>query len=282
MSTRPWLASAALALLLAAPAAAQESPAPAPRWDFFTGRREVFHPLLADPREIQITGSYYRLHGDNVADVALGHSWGMARWSTINRWRLQWNIEGMAYSRFKLSGAVNQFDTVDFFAQLPLEWRRDALSGRAMIFHQSSHLGDDYIRRTGNLGFRYSIDGVRGHLSYDLFRGLRLYGGPTYLLHTVPSPDRWMLQTGVELSGPALYPFGRSFPSFLYVASDLQSRQNVRWNPSSRTIAGLRVRFRDQPRAVRFQVGYFDGHSPYGQFFREREHYSDVSLAFEL
>lgn len=281
MSRRLWLASV-LAVLLAPAARAQDANPDRPRWDFFTARREVFHPLLADPREIQITTAYYSLHGEHTADVALGHSWGLARWSTTNDWRLQWNVEGMAYSRFKLSGAINEFDTIDFFANLPIEFRRRFVSGRAMLFHQSSHLGDDYIRRTGDVGFRYSIDGLRTNLSFDAFKGLRLYMGNTYLLHSIPRPERWMAQAGLEIVGPPMHPFGRTLPSFLFLAQDFQWREQVQWNMNSRTILGLRIRPHDQPRAMRVQLGYFEGHSPYGQFFSRREHYADISFAFEL
>lgn len=287
MSKPLWRLS--LLLLLALPARGQEAPAadpdgqrPPARWDWFTGRREVFHPLIADPREAQIALAYYRQRGQHTADVGLGHSWGMARWTTSQGYKLQWNVEGLAYSRFKLSGAVNEFDTVDFFANLPIEFRNGRFSARAMLFHQSSHLGDDYIRRTGDAGFRYSIDGLRGHQSFDVLKGLRVYTGQTYLLHSVPNPERRMAQAGLELSTPALYPFGKAYPSFFYLAQDCQWREYMQWNMNSRTVIGWRLRSQSQPRAVRFQLGYFEGHSPYGQFFLRRERYSDVSIIFEL
>jgi hypothetical protein len=33
---------------------------------------------------------------------------------------------------------------------------------------------------------------------------------------------------------------------------------------------------------VRVQFGYFTGHSPYGQFYAQKEHYADFGLAFDL
>ncbi len=51
----------------------------------------------------------------------------------------------------------------------------------------------------------------------------------------------------------------------------------------SHTVAGVKLNFRESPtRAMRFQVGYFDGHSPFGQFYTQRTHYADVAIAFEL
>lgn len=282
MSKLSWLASAALLLSLATRARAQEKNPVGPRWDFFTARREVFHPLMADPREVQILGSFYEYQGHNTGDVALGHSWGMARWSTTNDWKLQWDVEGMGYSRFRVSGGVNEFETIDFYLNLPVEFRKGIWSGRFMLFHQSSHLGDDFIRRTGNTGFRYSDEGFKTQLSVDALRGLRLYAGQIWLIHRIPQFERWVLQTGFELTSPPAFLFGHDFPSFFYLASDLQSRQNVKWNLASNTVLGWRLRFRESPRAVRVQIGYFEGHSSFGQFFSQMEHYFSASLVFEL
>ena len=270
---------AVLALLLAlAPAAAADD------WVQEMPRgQEVFTPLIADPREVQLSASYYRYHGNNDADVGLGRSWGLLRWRTglMSDWLWQLDVEGMAYSRFQISGGVNKFETVDFFANLPLEVRKGPLSFKGGLFHESSHLGDDYIRDTGDLGYRYSVEGARGLASMDVNRRLRVYGGASWLIHTVPAPQRWTLQSGFELTSGDLRLSKRN-PTKLFVAEDFQSHENVQWNPDSNTVAGLRLEFPDTRRAVRFQLGYFTGHSPYGQFYAQKEHYADIGLAFEL
>ena len=69
----------------------------------------------------------------------------------------------------------------------------------------------------------------------------------------------------------------------LFLAQDFQSHQDVQWNMDSHTIAGVKIRSRESPtRAVRFQIGYYTGHSPFGQFSMQREHYADLAIAFEL
>ncbi len=272
---------AALLLLLSAALAA---PAAADDWvQAFPNGGEVFTPLLADPREIQLSASYYRREGENDADVALGHSWGLVRWRTgiLSDWLWQLDVEGMAYSRFQVGGGINEFETVDFFANLPVEIRKGPFSFKAELFHESSHLGDDYIRDTGDLGFRYSAEGARGLASVDLRRFLRVYAGPSWLIHSVPAPQRWTLQSGFELTSDDLHWSSRA-PMRLFVAEDLQSRENVQWNPDSGTVAGLKIGFRETPRSVRVQFGYFTGHSPYGQFYAQKEHYADFGLAFDL
>jgi hypothetical protein len=243
---------------------------------------ELFAPLLADPREIQLSAAYYRLNGQNTGDVALGHAWGMGRWHSPNgHWSWQWNIEAMGYSRFRLSGAVNEFETIDFFGLLPLEIHWGQLSSKFTLFHQSSHLGDDFIRRTRDSGLRYSIDGLKTIASGKLLKGLRLYGGGGYLLHTAPSAKPGTLQWGLEMVRPALKLLAGS-PLEVYLAQDFQARESASWNINSRTVLGLRLGFTEGTRSLRVHLGHFEGHSPYGQFSTHREVYSDVGVIFDF
>lgn len=285
MSRNSWAPKTFLALLslgLALPAPSRAAQASKTPYGVFPRSFELFRKIMADPREIQLSAAYYRSNGMDASDVALGHGWGLARWYGKNDvWAWQWSIEAMAYSRFRLTGAVNEFQTVDFFANLPLEARRGALSGKFMIFHQSSHLGDDYIRRTNDLGFRYSIDGLKAVGSIEPRDFLRLYGGGTFLLHSVPSPKRGALQAGLELTSKDLG-WLANYPTRAYFAQDIQPRENVRWNVNSRSVLGLRLGFKNETRFMRVHVGYFTGHSPYGQFFTQREHYADLGISFDL
>lgn len=267
--------SSVLALLLIVVAASARAEP-----DVFPRSGQLYAPQLADPRETQLTVGYYRLKGQDTSDVALGHSWGMARWG--QDLKVQWDVDAMAVSRFKLAGSVNEFQTVDFIGALPLELRYRNASARIGLFHQSSHLGDDLIRRTGSVGFRYSIDGLRGALAYDIFKWLRGYVDGTYLLHTVPAPQRGCVGFGAELRSAPIFHISTDLPVTAYAAWDLESHGHVHWNIDSSLQTGLRLRFRNESRSMRLFWEYFDGHSPYGEFFFAREHYSELGLAFDF
>jgi uncharacterized protein DUF1207 len=264
--------------------AALSAPAGAASLDLFPRPNELFPLLIADPRHTQLSASYYRLGGQNTSDIALGGSWGLTRWRTglLHDWLWEWDIEGMAYSRFQIGGGVNKFETVDFFANIPVTVRRGDVSFKGTLFHESSHLGDDYIRDTGNEGFRYSNEGVRLQAALEPGRYVRLYDGVTYLLHDIPVNGPWAGQVGFEFFSDDMG-WSRRFRTRLFFAQDFQSHQYVQWNVNSHTVAGLKLDLRGPlARAMRIQLGYFDGHSPFGQFYTQREHYTDFSLAFEL
>jgi hypothetical protein len=252
--------------------------------DLFPRPNEIFPLLIADPRHIQLSASYYRLDGQNTSDIALGHSWGVTRWraGSLQDWLWEADVEGMAYSRFRIGGGVNQFETVDFFANIPVTVRRGDVAFKGTLFHESSHLGDDYIRRTGSRGFRSSNEGLRLQASIEPRRYARAYGGATCLFHEVPAGGAWALQSGLEFFSDDLG-WSKRVRTRFFIGQDFQWHQNVRWNMDSHTVTGLKLNFRESlSRAVRFQLGYFNGHSPFGQFYTEREHYADVSIAFEL
>jgi len=258
-------------------------PASASDYSFFPETDRIFHRLLADPRQVQTSGRYYRQAGDDLADIALGNSWGIVRWegAGLGGWKLQWNVEGMAYTRFKLGGGINEFETIDFFGNLPFEARCGIFSGKLVLFHESSHLGDDYIRRTGNLGTRYSIEGLRAFASIEPHPLVRVYGGGGDLLHSVPSDQGGMLQFGIELRTPDFNSSTR-YPKHLYLAEDVRWFDRVEYNPTMNTEIGIRIAYSGVIRSLRVHVGDSHGHSDFGQFYSRTENYYNFGISCDF
>lgn len=273
---RSSLAAFFLGACLAAPAAAKTDLAP--------HANEIFPLLIADPRHVRLSASYYRLDGRDVSDLALGHAWGLARRRTgeSQDWLWESDLEAMAYSRFRVGGGVREFETADLLAALPVTVRRGDVSFKGSLFHENSVAGDGYVRRTGDAGGRFSVEGLRAQAALEPCRFARAYAGAEYLLRTVPTPKRWALQGGLELTAPELGPRG-AWAATPFIAEDLQWRERVQWNPDSHLVAGLKFSRRDAPsRALRAAFGYYDGHSPYGRFYARRTHYADLSVSLEL
>jgi len=245
---------------------------------------QLFHRILADPRQAQTTSRYFRSAGENVGDVSLGNVWGMARWygsGGFDSWVFQLDLEGMAYSRFLLSGGINEFQTIDFFANVPLLIRRGAFSGQLMLFHQSSHLGDDYIRRTNDKGFRFSIEGVRALVSYEPAALLRIYGGSMRLLHSIPRRQKGNIQYGFEVRTRDLR-WRPGHQCWFYLAQDFKNQGRTSWNLNSSTQIGFRMGIPRVARAVRVHGGYFEGYSEFGQFYAKRESHFDFGITFDF
>jgi len=183
----------------------------------------------------------------------------------------------MSFSRW----SDGSLEAVDLLGELPVSVRRGDIGFSGSLFHESSHLGDDLIRRTGRAARRTTATGLRALAALEPWTWLRAYGGPSFLLDTAPTPKRWGLQAGLEIMSADLH-LAADFPIRAYAAEDLQAPERVGCNPNSRLAAGLKIGYKDSPRAARIQAGYYSGHSYYGQLQADREHFADLSLVFEL
>ncbi len=263
---------ASLALVLIGATASAKGLEAFPRPD------ELFPKLLAAPKQFQLGVNRYRIYERTYSDLALGHSWGLVRGRAgdqMTQW--QWDARAMSFSRWGESG----LEAVDLMGELPVSVRRGDVSGVGSLFYESSHLGDDAIRRTGRAARRTVATGLRLLVALEPWTWLRAYGGTSFLLDTAPSPKRWALQSGLELMSDDLKLF-KDFPLRAYAAEDLQMPERVGFNPNSRTALGVKIGYKESQKAVRVQAGYYSGHSYYGQFQADVEHFADLSLIFEL
>lgn len=252
--------------------------------DLFPRANEIFPVLVADPRHIRIAASYYRLNGGDYSDLFLGHSWGLTRGhlGLAQDWMWELDVEGLVASRFHGGHGVNEFETADLLSGLPLTLRRGDVSFKGAFFHSSSYLADRYARRARSPSNHYSVEGFNLQTAVEPSAWLRLYAGSVYLLRTVPSPARWSLQSGVEMTTEDLH-WSDEVAVHAYIAEDIQWRERVGWNPDSHLVGGIKMSPREpSSRAMRFQAGWFQGHSPYGEFFMRREHTFDFTVSLEL
>lgn len=239
---------------------------------------EIFPKLLAAPKQFQFGISRYALSGRALSDLSLGHSWGLLRGRAGDQlWLWQWDARAMSYSRWADGG----LDAVDILGELPVAVRRGDISFTGSLFHENSHLGDDHIRRTGRAARRTTATGLRALAAIEPWTWLRAYGGVSFLLDTAPTPKRWGLQAGLEVMSDDLH-LADNFPVHTYVAEDLQMPESTGYNPNSRLAAGVKIGYKNSQKAARLQAGYYSGHSYYGQFQADREHFADLSLIFEL
>ncbi|MBI3292129.1 MAG: DUF1207 domain-containing protein [Elusimicrobia bacterium] len=250
---------------------------------WFPQVNELFRPLLADPTEVKVSGQYFRLHGLDVVDFSVGETWGIKRW-TLNGapdWKIQWNLGGVVTPRFLVSVNINQLEAINFFLNVPVEMRHGRFSGRGLLFHESSHLGDNFIERTGQSKITFSREGAQLILAFEPLRFIRIYGGGAYLLHTIPELGKTTLQAGLELRTPNWHLF-RNHDCWWYLLQDYQVKEEVNWGVNKDIQAGVSFGFSNVRRRLRLFTNYFRGHSPFGQFFNQKEQRLGVGIGFDF
>jgi hypothetical protein len=176
---------------------------------------DVFRPLLADPKQPQFFASYQSVRvrdggtSVNVGSVGFGENFGL--WSRRKEGGcdgVQVGILAGVFSQFNLDAPSSDLINTDFVVGIPVSWRSGLLSARARLYHQSSHLGDEFL--LGSPGFNrvnLSFEEVEALLALDAPGGWgRVYAGGGYLVHREPAGlDRHRVQWGAELRGPVLH-----------------------------------------------------------------------------
>ena len=188
---------------------------------------------------------------------------------------------GGIWSRFDLVSVQKDLQVTDYNASMPLDFHyADRWSTRILPFHVSSHLGDDYIKRTGILGEKYSFDAIKVLQAFEPTPQWRIYGGYQYTLrweHT--DLGRSMLQSGLEWTSRA---WAKGSANTFW-ATDLQDWQRVGWNPMLHTQLGLHLRH-DPLSTYTFSpyLEFATGHREQGQFYYQTETHwaTGIHIAF--
>ena len=259
-----------------------ESPeAPANRWGMDSGRSldgfeilprvEIFDPLIADPRQPHFSASYLWYLNDpqltHVGSANFGETFALAG-GDIWGGRWEFGFLGGTFSIFDLGADSYDLVNTDFWAGPTLSGRRGPISGQLRIFHQSSHLGDEFLLNNQVDRVNVSYEGVDLILSGDPWPWLRFYGGGGYLLNTYPDLHPLSAQLGVELTSPVAVLKKSLRP---IAAFDYASREENHWREELSLAFGFQL---ESARLSKLKVQilgqWFKGNSPNGQFFVRR------------
>jgi hypothetical protein len=251
------------------------------RAEFLPPAHDLFRPLRADPRELQYSLRLVEpVSHKLLGEASVGDYLGLWRWSLGDGGVFQVSAGGGAFGRFDLAGTNNEFQVVDYYGNLPFDWRIGRWSTRVLVYHTSSHLGDDFMNRTGQFAEKHTWDNLKLLQSFDAAPNLRIYGGYNYVFRTLPGGiGRHALQCGFETQSEWL---ARGHVQF-YWANDLQSWERAHWNPTFNSQAGLNLA--DKPsdsRAVSLFLEYTAGRQPQGQFYLQQESRWNLGIQFHL
>jgi hypothetical protein len=239
----------------------------------------IFTALVADPKEPSTFMSFvrgkFRTLDDpsgeetNIAAIGVGDSFGLLRFGGPGPGDgLQLDVIGAIFAQFDVGSSSTDLINADYIIGLPVSFRRGAFSIRTKLYHQSSHLGDEFLLRdTG-------ID--RENLSFESFEilasleagPLRVYGGGEHLLRREPEAlAAKIIHGGLEVRTRA------DAAAQLVAGVDIKAPRLGDWSPATSARAGVAFRragSEGRPgRLVTFSLELYEGPSPYGQFFQD-------------
>ncbi|MFQ5689015.1 MAG: DUF1207 domain-containing protein [Gemmatimonadota bacterium] len=186
-------------------------------------------------------------------------------------WELAGAVVVGVFSRFDLEGSQNEFIEAHYRAAFQLRARYRGLAARASLYHVSSHLGDEFLQRTGRRPISTSREGVELLLQAAPVAGLLVYGGPGYLLRSTRDFERGSARAGFEWT-----PSSQSVRFLVpYLTGEIFSWDELDWDPIIALETGLGL----GPH-VRVGFEYGSGPSRAEQFFREHERVVGLLFSF--
>jgi len=249
---------------------------------------ETFCPLIADPKQQRSFLAFQRgefatldlpdVEATSIGAIGLADAFGILRWGGRRAGDgFHLALAGAIFAQFDLGTASVDLINADYLVALPLTWRRGGLSARFRLYHQSSHLGDEYVLR--------GTDIRRENLSFESIEALfsaeagpmRLYGGGETLFSRDPEAiDRLLAHAGFELRAGVRRTFS------MLAGLDLKFSEQQEWRRALSARAGLQIaplaRSGHPIRRVLLLAEYYDGPSPYGQFFLDAIRYAGIGV----
>jgi hypothetical protein len=248
----------------------------------------LFKPLLADPRWAHFSAAYRNYQSNNfdgkdIAAVSFGETIPFYR-GNIGQSTAQWEsgLQTGVFSDFNLDTSSSDLLNTDFIASIYSSVRAGQFSAFGRIYHQSSHLGDEFLLRKINTKFErvnLSYEGADLKLSYELPYGFRLYGGGGGLFHKEPSTLKvWSAQYGVEFRSPWRIDFLSMRP---IVATDIKNFEENNWSTDVSARAGVQFdNLQVLGRKLQILGEYYNGFTPSGQFYKTKVEYIGVGAHF--
>jgi hypothetical protein len=246
--------------------------------------RELFEWLIADPREAIFSLRYlnnYALEDGafaeehNAAAVSLGEYFGLLQGQgDLGRWQL--GLEAAVFALFALDSPSSNLVNADYRIGVPVTGRSDRWSYRLNLYHQSSHLGDEFLLQHPAVErVNLSFEAVEALVAYR-WHGLRPYAGGGYVVRSDQDLAPGMLQYGLDYRRPrAIGPFD------LVAGVNIRRDEEQDWEPSRSFRLGLDYSM-DDGRSVALLLEHFDGFSPTGQFLNVPIEYTGIGLYFRL
>ena len=247
----------------------------------FPPAHELFAPIQADPTELRF--AFYGgapVSQRAIAKVDVGDYFGIYRWAFPNGLgAMQLNVGGGIFNRFDATTS-HDLQVIDYYGNVPLDVRLGPVSGRFMFYHDSSHLGDDYLREKDIQSVDHSWEALRGIVSGHPFRMLRLYGGYTQAVHTKPD---WMGREAIQAGTEIFFPTPDYVFLHPYLATDVQTWHRSNWKPTWTVQLGVRTGTKKSlGRGISYFIQCQTGPRTEGQFFLQNETLWTAGLKFQI
>ena len=187
-------------------------------------------------------------------------------------------IGSQAYGRFSLDDSKSALISMDWVAGLNTTALLGAWALTLQLYHESSHLGDEYADDFGAGRLDWTREVVAGWASYTS-GDWRLTGGASYVVDDGLSLPRPGAALGVDFHGNRHRASARAVERVIGLYTEATSA--TRWRLSTSAKLGVAFVGEGAPRLGLAFIAH-DGLSTQRQFFREESRYIGMELRIDL
>jgi len=252
----------------------------------------LFQPLIADPKwpTFSVAYTYYSPYHPNslkdVIPVSIGDTIPFERGNWPDHWQWETGMQADAFAYFNMDTVHSDLQNTDFQVGGYFAVRHRNFSLLVRYYHQSSHLGDEFL--IANPAY---YNGLRQKISYEelnaiasidlLHRMIRLYAGAGYLGDVAPANlGHWRFHYGAEYHGTAFYHKGTCYISPV-AGIDFKNWSENNYATDISAVGGIQLsNGKPDSSKLQFLLEFYRGHSPYGQFFVNKIQYFGLGIHF--
>jgi uncharacterized protein DUF1207 len=183
------------------------------------------------------------------------------------------------YGRFSLADAKSTLISLDWLAGINTTALLGAWALTLELYHESSHLGDEYGDRFHITRLDWTREVLTAWLAYSLGQ-LRLTGGASYVFQDKLSLPKPAGSVGVDFRGKARPDGVVSIQPVLGIFTEATSA--TRWRLSTSAKLGMVAATSGRSRQFGMALIAHDGLSTQRQFFRQESRYLGVEVRFDL
>src|SRR5439155_23873898 len=141
-----------------------------------------------------------------------------------------------------MTSSTTDLMNTDYLIGLPITYRRGSFATRFRLFHQSSHLGDEYLVHNHAQRVDLTFQAVELLVADEVSRW-RVYGGGAYVFaHSPADMKPGLLHGGLEYRQPrSLVRLGRFATGRLVAGLDAKATQDQKWQMGGSGVTGLEL-----------------------------------------
>lgn len=248
--------------------------------------QQIYPVNLADPRRIQFSAKNLYFSetsidqtSDRRFDLKLGGRLGLL-WhdAGLNNPQLGWllSLDVGYHGQFDVESSQDNIGWDGIYA-LMLSYRPNSqMAFKFGSYHISSHVGDEYIERTGRARINYTREEWQAGMNLSLSESLQWYAevGRAHDIRNLQLQEPWRWQTGIQYSPQ------RAKAWQWYAAMDIGASEERDWQRDITLQFGWQIP--TETRIWRIGLEAYDGKAQLGEFFQDDEKYIGLGLWLDI